>query len=169
MVSSFAITLSRPSASIRNVISTRAMPAIIGGTPRSVNRASERHASAVSRSPCTTWMSNPVWLSAYVVNVCVAPVGIVVLRWISFSTTPPIISMPSDSGTTSSSTTFCAPAGEHVGLHRGAERDDLLRIEVAQRLLAEHARHVVAHDRRARRAADEDHAVELVLRRARRP
>jgi len=40
------------------------MPAIIGGTPRSTNRASDRHASAVSRSPWTTWISKPVWLSA---------------------------------------------------------------------------------------------------------
>ena len=60
-------------------------------------------------------------------------------------------------------------AGEHVGLHRGAERDDLVGIEVAQRLLAEQLAHEVAHDRRARRATDEDHAVELVLAPARHP
>ncbi len=145
------------------------MPAIIGGSPRSVNRASERHASTVSRSPWTTWMSKPVWLSAYVVNVCVAPVGIVVLRWISFSTTPPIISTPSDSGTTSSRTACCCPPASTSACTAAPSAHDLVRIEVAQRLAAEHAGDVVAHDGRAGRAADEDHAVEPVRRTRRRP
>ena len=36
-------------------------------------------------------------------EVSVADAGIVELRWMSFETTPPMVSMPSDSGVTSSS------------------------------------------------------------------
>ncbi len=69
-----------PSASTVNVTSSRAIPAGMGGIPLSVNRASERHWSASSRSPWTTFRSKPVCLSAKVVKVCVAPQGTVVLR-----------------------------------------------------------------------------------------
>ena len=64
VVSSRAIRAGMPSASTTNVIVTRAMPAVMGGKPRKVKRASERQFSTVSRSPCRTWMSKPVWLSA---------------------------------------------------------------------------------------------------------
>ena len=53
-----------------------------------------------------------------------------------------------------------AVAGEEVGLERGAERDDLVRVDVRKRLLAEHLRDVRAHRGDARRAADQDDAVE---------
>ena len=69
-----------PSASTMKVTSSRAIPAGMGGMPFSVNRASERHSATSSRSPCTTCRSNPVCLSAKVVNVCLAPHGTVVLR-----------------------------------------------------------------------------------------
>ena len=52
-------------------------------------------------------------------------------------------------------------AGQHVGLYGGAERDDRVGIEIAQRLAAEQRAHEVAHHRRSGRAADEDHPVEL--------
>ena len=43
----------------------------------------------MARSPSYTWISTPGWLSAYVVNVCVCFVGMVVLRLISDVITPP--------------------------------------------------------------------------------
>ena len=45
------------------------------------------------------------WLSSAVENTCEALVGIVVFFWISLVMTPPRVSMPSDSGVTSSSST----------------------------------------------------------------
>src|SRR5215472_2492381 len=45
------------------------------------------------------------WLSSAVENTCCALVGIVVFFWISLVITPPSVSMPSDSGVTSSSST----------------------------------------------------------------
>ena len=59
-----------------------------------------------ARSPCRTWISTEVWLSAAVVNdLRLRLVGIVVLRGISGVATPPRVSMPSVSGVTSSSST----------------------------------------------------------------
>src|ERR1700754_4874384 len=51
--SSFALTLSKPSASTWNVTRMRAAPATIGGMPRSPKRASERHSDTSSRPPRT--------------------------------------------------------------------------------------------------------------------
>ncbi len=101
--SSFALTLSRPSASTWNVTRMRAAPATIGGIPRSSKRASERHSDTSSRSPCTTCTAIAVWPSLKVVKSCAFAVGIVELRSITRSTSPPMVSRPSDSGVTSSS------------------------------------------------------------------
>ncbi len=70
---------------------------------------------ATSRSPCSTWMVTAVWLSSAVENTCCALVGMVVFFWMSLVITPPSVSMPSDSGVTSSSSTsltspFSTPA-----------------------------------------------------------
>ena len=55
-------------------------------------------------------ISTEVWLSAAVENVSLLRVGMVVLRSISLVNTPPSVSMPSDSGvTSSSSTSFTSP------------------------------------------------------------
>ena len=51
--------------------------------------------------------------------------------------------------------------GEEVCLDRRAERDDLLGVDVAERRLAEHLPDVAPDRGHARRAADEDDAVEL--------
>ena len=61
--------------------------------------------AARSRSPCNTTMSTAGWLSSAVLNVSVRRAGIVVLRSMTLVITPPIVSMPSDSGVTSSSST----------------------------------------------------------------
>ena len=67
------------------------------------NLPSGRLSRAIGRSPCSTCTSTLVWLSAAVENVSLFRVGIVVLRGISVVITPPSVSMPSDSGVTSSS------------------------------------------------------------------
>ena len=55
-------------------------------------------------------ISTEVWLSAAVENISLLRVGMVVLRSISLVNTPPSVSMPSDSGvTSSSSTSFTSP------------------------------------------------------------
>ncbi len=56
-------------------------------------------------------MSTAGWLSPAVEKICFLLVGIVVLRSISLVITPPSVSMPSDSGvTSSSSTSLTSPA-----------------------------------------------------------
>ena len=87
-----------------------------------------------------------------------------------FSARPPIVSRPSDSGITSSSSQSSplAVAGEHVGLDRRAERDHLVGIEVGQRRLAEELGDRAADLRHARRAADQHDAVDVGAARARR-
>ena len=62
-----------------------------------------RLSRAIGRSPCSTCTSTDGWLSEAVVKISVFFVGIVVLASISFVITPPSVSMPSDSGVTSSS------------------------------------------------------------------
>ena len=48
-------------------------------------------------------MSTAVWLSANVVNISLPVAGMVELRMMIFDITPPIVSIPSESGVTSSS------------------------------------------------------------------
>ena len=60
---------------------------------------------ATSRSPCSTWIVTADWLSSAVENTCCALVGMVVFFWMSLVITPPSVSMPSDNGVTSSSST----------------------------------------------------------------
>ena len=55
-----------------------------------------------------------------------------------------------------------AVAGEEVGLHRRAERDDLVRIEVVERLAAEVFGHSTLNLRHARRSADHHHALHVL-------
>ena len=89
-----------PLASIRKVTSTRGTPAG-SGQIGILKRARLRLSLASSRSPCRTWMSTAVWLSTAVVKVSLTLVGMVVLRSTSRVKTPPMVSMPSESGTTS--------------------------------------------------------------------
>ncbi len=53
--------------------------------------------------PGRTWIAIAVWPSLYVVNSCARDTGMVELRGMIFSVSPPIVSSPSDSGITSSS------------------------------------------------------------------
>ena len=77
-----------------------------GGMPVSSNLPSRRLSFVIWRSPSKTWISTPGWLSWYVLNVWAFLVGICVLRSMSFVITPPTVSMPSDRGITSTSTTL---------------------------------------------------------------
>ena len=99
-----------PSASTVKLTRMRAAPATIGGMPRSSKRASERQSLTSSRSPCTTWIASAVCPSLKVVKSCARAVGIELLRGMMRSTRPPIVSRPSDSGITSSSSISSAPA-----------------------------------------------------------
>ena len=60
--------------------------------------------AAISRSPCRTCTSTDVWPSAAVEKICDFFVGIVVFLSINFVNTPPYVSIPNDSGVTSSNT-----------------------------------------------------------------
>ena len=100
---SFAATLTMPLASMSNATSTCGTPRGAGGSPTRWNRPSVRLSRASGRSPCSTCTSTLVWLSVAVEKISLFRVGIVVLRVMSVVITPPSVSMPSDSGVTSSS------------------------------------------------------------------
>merc|ERR1719442_287934 len=57
----------------------------------------------IALSPSYTWMVTAGWLSEYVVKVWVCLVGMVVFLLMRLVITPPAVSMPRDSGATSSS------------------------------------------------------------------
>ena len=76
-----------------------------------------------------------------------------------------MVSMPSDSGITSSSSQSSpggAVTGQQVGLDRGAQRHHLVRVDVRVRAGLEELGDRAAHVRHARRAADHHHAVDVV-------
>ena len=102
---SLAETLTMPLASMSKVTSICGMPRGAGGMPTRSNWPSSLLSAAISRSPWKTRMVTAVWLSSAVEKVWLFLVGIVVLRSISRVNTPPRVSMPSDSGVTSSSST----------------------------------------------------------------
>ena len=81
------------------------MPRGAGGRPVSWKSPSRLLYAAISRSPWYTWICTDGWLSSAVVKISDFLVGIVVLRSMSLVMMPPLVSMPSDSGVTSSSRT----------------------------------------------------------------
>ena len=107
---SLADTWTMPLASMSKVTSICGVPRGAGGRPTSWNLPSVLLNCDISRSPCRTWMSTDGWLSSAVVNTSVRWMGMVVLRSMSRVITPPLVSMPSDRGVTSrSSTSFTSP------------------------------------------------------------
>ena len=102
---SLAETLTMPLASMSKVTSICGMPRGAGGMPTRSNWPSILLSAAISRSPWKTRMVTAVWLSSAVEKTWLFLVGIVVLRSIRRVNTPPSVSMPSDSGVTSSSST----------------------------------------------------------------
>ena len=136
---SFAETLMIPFASMSNVTSTCGMPRGAGGMPTSWNLPSVLLYVAISDSPWSTCTSTDGWLSSAVVNVSDFFVGIVVLRSMSFVITPPFVSMPSESGVTSSSRMSLTSPLSTPRLERGADGDDLVRVDALVRVLADRA------------------------------
>ena len=108
---SIADTLMIPFASISNTTSICGTPLIAGGRPSKWKRPMVLLSFAIALSPCNTWISTDGWLSTAVENTCDFFVGIVVLASINFVNTPPIVSIPSDSGVTSNNnTSLTSPA-----------------------------------------------------------
>ena len=128
-----------------------------------------RLSSAICRSPWSTWISTVVWLSSAVENTSDFLVGIVVFRGMSTVVTPPSVSMPSESGvTSSSSTSFTSPPSTPPWIAApiattSSGLTDLLR------LLAEEVLHDLLDLRDAGRAADQDDLVDRLRARAPRP
>ena len=107
---SFAVTLTMPLASMSKVTSICGMPRGAGGMPTRSNWPSSLLSEAISRSPWKTRIVTAVWLSSAVEKTWLFFAGIVVLRSMSRVNTPPSVSMPSDSGVTSrSSTSLTSP------------------------------------------------------------
>ena len=79
-----------------------------------------------------------------------------------------MVSSPSDSAITSSSSMSgrSRVAGQRLGLHRRAQGNDAIGVEVDQGRLAEQGLHLALHQRHARRAADHDDAIDSVGRHA---
>ena len=75
------------------------------GMPSKINLPKVLLSCAMGRSPCKTWISTLVWLSAAVENICDLEVGIVVFLSIKGVATPPKVSMPKVKGVTSNSKT----------------------------------------------------------------
>src|SRR6266404_1682412 len=137
-----------PFASMSNVTSICGRPRGAGGMSVRLNWPSDLLPPAMSRSPCRTWIVTAPWLSSAVENTCCALVGIVVFLLMSLVITPPSVSMPSESGvTSSSSTSFTSPFSTPAWM--------------AARLAAEDLAHRIDHLRHARLAADQDHVVDL--------
>ena len=102
---SLAETLTMPLASMSKVTSICGTPRGAGGMPTRSNWPSALLSAAISRSPWKTRMVTADWVSSAVEKTWLFLVGIVVLRSIRRVNTPPSVSMPSDSGVTSSSST----------------------------------------------------------------
>ena len=102
---SLAWTLTMPLASMSKVTSICGTPRGAGGMPIRSNWPSILLSAAISRSPWKTRIVTAFWLSSAVEKTWLFLVGIVVLRSIRRVNTPPSVSMPSDSGVTSSSST----------------------------------------------------------------
>ena len=159
---SLAETLRMPFASMSNATSIWGMPRGAGGMPVSWNLPSDLLYWAISRSPCSTWISTEGWLSSAVEKTSPLRVGIVVLRSISFVITPPLVSIPSVSGVTSSSSTSLTSPAEHARLDRGADRHDLVRVDAAVGLLAGELLDLLLHGRHPRHATDEHDVLDLL-------
>ncbi len=102
---SLADTFRMPLASMSKATSICGTPRAAGGMPSRLNSPSILLPEAISRSPWNTLMVTAGWLSSAVEKVCANFVGMVVFFVIILVITPPSVSMPSDSGVTSSSST----------------------------------------------------------------
>ena len=150
-----------PFASMSNVTSICGMPRGAGGMPIRSNWPRILLSAAISRSPWNTRIVTAVWLSSAVEKVWLFLVGIVVLRSIRRVNTPPSVSMPSDSGVTSSSRTsltspFSTPAWIAAPIATTSSG-----LTPLLRLPAEELLHGLGDLGHAGHAADQDHLVDF--------
>eukprot|EP00760_Papus_ankaliazontas_P009512 PhM_4_TR14093/c1_g1_i5/m.49793 len=103
---SAADTCMMPFSSTSNVTSIWGTPRGAAGMSVRSNLPSWRLSLVMARSPSYTTIDTDCWLSFTVENVWLFFVGMGVLRSTSFVMTPPTVSMPSDRGITSTSSTL---------------------------------------------------------------
>ncbi len=121
---------------------------------------------AIGRSPWSTWISTEGWLSDAVEKTSLFRVGIVVFASISFVITPPSVSMPSDSGVTSSrSTSVTSPESTPpwIAAPTATTSSGLTPLWGSRPKMSLHE---LLHLRHARHAADQDHFIDLLRRQA---
>ena len=107
---SLAVTLSTPLLSTSKVTSTCGTPRGAGGMPSRLNSPRTLLSLNIGRSPCATRIMVDVWLSEAVENTWDFLVGMWVFFSINFVFTPPMVSIPSESGITSTSVmSFTSP------------------------------------------------------------
>ena len=107
---SLADTWTMPLASMSKVTSICGVPRGAGGRLISWNLPRVLLNCDISRSPCRTWISTDGWPSSAVVNTSERWMGMVVLRSMRRVMTPPLVSMPRESGVTSRRrTSFTSP------------------------------------------------------------
>ena len=152
-----------PFASMSNVTSICGTPRGAGGRPVSVNVPSCLLRYAISLSPCSTLISTDGWLSSAVVKTCERFTGMVLLRSMIFSMIWPRVSMPSDSGVTSSrrmslTSPFSTPAW--IDAPAATASSGLTPLCGSLPVSSVHELGDRGH---TRRAADEDHVVDLRL------
>ena len=102
---SLALTCKMPLASMSKATSICGTPRGAAGMPSRLNSPRALLPEAISRSPWKTLMVTAGWLSSAVEKVWANRVGMVVFLVIILVMTPPRVSMPRDSGVTSSSST----------------------------------------------------------------
>lgn len=103
---SLALTCTMPLASISKVTCICGTPLGAGGIPYRSNCPKSLLSAANSLSPWKMRMETTCWLSVAVLKVFCFLVGMVEFLLIMRVKAPPSVSMPSDSGVTSSKTRF---------------------------------------------------------------
>ena len=139
-----------------------------GGMPVSSKCASDLLSAAISRSPCSTCTLTNGWLSIVVEKTSVARAG---SDGVARDEAREHAARGLDAERQRRDVEqqhFLHLAGEHAGLDRGADRDDLVGIDPAARFLAEQLRDQRAARAACASAADEDHHVDVARGHARR-
>src|SRR5262249_47873243 len=148
--------------SMSKVTSTCGTPRGAGGIPTRSNCPRSLLSAAISRSPWKTRMVTADWLSAAVEKTWLLRVGMVVFFSMSFVNTPPSVSMPSESGVTSSSrTSFTSPFSTAPWMAAPMATTSS-GFTPFVRVLAEELLPARLHRRHAGHAADEDDLVDVL-------
>ena len=107
--------------------------------PPSLNLPSVRFCAASGRSPCRTWTSTSVWLSAAVEKVSVFLVGMVVLRWNHGRGDAAEGLDGQGQRRHVEQQQILDLAGQHARLHGRADGDDFIGVDAAMRLACRRA------------------------------